>query len=214
VRRLGHLPADFELEVPRGTRVEVAVKLVASPTPQPTVVVEGQRRDFLLYANGFYDRQRVANGTFLDPEFLAARAGVPLHTVLREVTRVRQVCDPSQMRCRTLLDGLGQACEPRVWVDGTLAPAGAFDEIVARQRVRAMEVYRTAPQIPIQFQRLGERCGAILVWTEQAPGWSARYLPRRVLRLEEAPVAAPADSTRGDSGATGGATLAGGASPP
>jgi hypothetical protein len=200
VRRLGFLPADFELDLPAGTRVDLAARLVPSPTPLPTVIIDGERRELLLHANGYYDRARTANGRFLGPEFLDQRRHVQLSVVLRETPRVQVQCERAGARCRALV-GV-RACEARVWVDGTPAPDGALDEVVPRQRVRAVEVYASAPFVPGDFVRPGDTCGAIAIWTELAPSWS-RYLPRRRLRLPPAgqppagqPPAAPDSAVR------------------
>jgi hypothetical protein len=189
VRRLGFLPADFELDLPAGTRVEVSVRLVPSAAALPTLIVDGERRELTLQANGFYERARVATGRFLRPEFLDARRGVPLSTVLREVPRVTMRCELGGVRCRATVGPTSAACEPRVWVDGMPAPDGALDELVPRDRVRGVEVYTSAGFLPGDFLRPGDTCGAIAIWTDVAPTWS-RYLPRQKLRLP------PPDSAR------------------
>lgn len=191
VRRLGYLPGDFVLQMPPGVQVSVEVRMAASPTRLPSVVVDGERRDFLLMANGYYDRARASTGTFLGPEFLEARRGVSLHTLLREVPRVRVVCDPVGLRCDPMFARPGATCAPRLWVDGVVAPAGVVDEIVPRDRVRAVEVYPSAAFVPGDFVRPGDLCGVIAIWTEQAPTWS-RYLPRQVVSV---PVPPPAPGT-------------------
>lgn len=192
VRRLGHLPVEFEVDLPRGARVEVAVTLVPSPTRLPTVVVDGERRDFLLYANGFYERRGRGQGVFLDPGFLEPRSAAPLKTVLREVPRLRQRCDPVGARCQMLIERPGaEACEPTVWLDGAPAPDGAVDEVVPVARVRGVEIYRDPLFAPGSFVTPGARCGAIVVWTDAAPGFSA-FLPRRKLLLPPPADSAPA----------------------
>lgn len=182
VRRVGFLPADFELELPAGKQVDVSVRLARSVAALPTVMVDGERRELGLHANGFYDRARGAAGRFLSPEFLDARRAVTLATVLREVPRMQLRCELGGTRCRAAVGTPGRACEPRLWVDGTPAPDGALDEIVPRDRVRGVEVYTGAGFVPGNFQRPGDTCGAIVIWTEFAPTWS-RLLPRQRLRL-------------------------------
>jgi hypothetical protein len=99
VRRLGFLPGDFVLDLPAGVAVELLVRMAPSPTPLPSIVVEGERRDYLLHANGYYERARAGAGTFLGPEFLEARPNVALRTLLREVPRLNLRCDPTGQRC-------------------------------------------------------------------------------------------------------------------
>ena len=195
VRRLGFLPADFELELQPGTRVELAVKLAPSVAALPTVVVDGERRELLLQANGFYERARFGNGTFLRPEFLEARRGVPLSTVLREVPRVTMRCEGTGGRCRAVVGTPARACEATLWVDGMRAPDGVLDEVVSRDRVRGVEVYASAAFVPGDFVQPGDTCGAIAIWTEVAPTWS-HYLPRQrlsvpALRPDSAPPRIP-----------------------
>jgi hypothetical protein len=190
VRRPGFLPADFELDLPAGTRVEVSVRLAPSVAVLPTVVVDGERRELILQANGFYDRARFGTGHFLRPEFLDARRSVPLSMVLREVPRLQLRCEVGGARCRAAIGTPGRACEPRLWVDGTPALDGALDEIVPRDRVRGVEVYTSAGFLPGDFLRPGDSCGAIAIWTELAPTWS-RWLPRQRLQLPPAAAARP-----------------------
>ena len=72
------------------------------------------------------------------------------------------------------------------------APDGVLDEIVPRNRVRAVEVYRGAGFLPGEFMRPGDLCGAIAIWTEAAPTWS-RYLPRQRLTVPKPDSAPPAE---------------------
>jgi hypothetical protein len=150
------------------------------------------RRDYVLHANGFYERARTGAGTFLGPDFLASRRHVALRTLLREVPRLNLRCDPSGQRCSAGPPGC-----PRVWLDGQPAPDGVFDEVVPRDRLRAVEVYYSAHFVPAPFVRPGDVCGAVAVWTELAPTWS-RYLPRQVVTVPPpAAATAPAGTAVG-----------------
>ncbi|HEX8905419.1 MAG TPA: hypothetical protein VF771_11280, partial [Longimicrobiaceae bacterium] len=59
-----------------------------------------------------------------------------------------------------------RACVAQLYVDGVFRP-GEISEEVQPAEVEAVEIYRTAAEVPPEFRREGSACGAILVWTRR-----------------------------------------------
>jgi outer membrane receptor for ferrienterochelin and colicin len=58
-------------------------------------------------------------------------------------------------------------------VDGVRMTYDAQSDInaaVSPDQVEAIEVYRGASEIPVQYNGSGAMCGAILIWTKQEGG--------------------------------------------
>jgi hypothetical protein len=68
-------------------------------------------------------------------------------------------------------------CAPTVFVDGTIAPAGAGElNAIAPAELEGIEVYSRANTAPAQYRRNTDACAIILVWKRQAP--AAAVLPQ------------------------------------
>ena len=173
-RRLGYEPATRTIAAADSTTLDVV--LVANSQLLRTIVVEGRAYDRELWANGFYQRQKIASGAFFDPDYLAHFGGDGVGSVLHEVPRVQVQRQNGQdyafstnagNRCRmnVFIDGMFQ----RTAMPGPLKPppgssTGGYDalglnELVDFRDIRAIEVYPRATSVPIQFSRMGPPAG-------------------------------------------------------
>ena len=64
------------------------------------------------------------------------------------------------------LTGAGY-CAMGVLLDGVFVNTQgmSLDQLVNTQDIRAIEVYRTGPSVPGEFQRRETDCGAVMIWT-------------------------------------------------
>jgi len=151
-----------------------------------------ERRSVSLASVGFYERQRMGIGRFLDDRRLHRVPGRALSVELRTVPGLRIV--PSSiahaipgghtggvgagietgtfaMSSRGSTSIGGGACMMEVYLDGTLvagprlgaAYSLSMDDIPTTQ-VEAVEVYQDA-EIPAQYRTSSAMCGVILLWT-------------------------------------------------
>jgi hypothetical protein len=174
-RRVGYAPATFELDLPPDGTVHVAIRMGRTATVLGTVVVraEGGEVDVGLLQEGFYDRRRKAHGIFLSPADVQRRETARASALLRDVPNVT-VRNAGAGQVVPLARSLrGGYCQLDVWVDGYYAPmlgTLSFDDVVSLNNLKAIEVYRTARDVPARFQRTDNDCGAVLVWTSAPDG--------------------------------------------
>ncbi|HEX6747896.1 MAG TPA: carboxypeptidase regulatory-like domain-containing protein [Longimicrobium sp.] len=62
-----------------------------------------------------------------------------------------------------------QACAVQLYVDGVFTPtdAGRVGDAVNPADVEAVEIYRTAAELPTEYRRQGSGCGVIVIWTRR-----------------------------------------------
>lgn len=168
-RRLGYEPATRTLT--SGNASSPPIEVVMTPNSQllRTIVVEGQAYDKDLWANGFYHRQKVASGSFFDPDVLMHFGGSGLGSLMHEVPRVD--VERKGNRDYAFSSVAGNRCRMNVYVDGVFQQAampsprfGADDavglgDLVDFRDIRAVEVYPRATSVPTQFSRMGPGAG-------------------------------------------------------
>lgn len=180
VRRLGFVAFDGVLQREDETKpFRVALSQAAQSLAR--IDVTGNREKSPLERTGFYSRMLdVQRGTvvgeFFTPEMLEARETTHLSNVLRasrfvEVLRVGRKY-VLMGRAPTSLGGVG--CAMNVFLDGIRMsegiqdPAVDIDELVNGYNVSAIEVYRSAANVPAALMPLGgggSNCGVVAIWT-------------------------------------------------
>ncbi|MGB3542021.1 carboxypeptidase regulatory-like domain-containing protein [Rubrivirga sp.] len=151
------------------------VEMADSATLLLEVVVEG--RDLStsrLAADGFFQREALGGGTILRPDDIERRNPITVSDILRGGVlgvRVQQ----GRFGEIATSNRRGTACRMDVYLDGTYSPVltEALDAQSA-QGIVAVEVYRGATQVPLQY-RLSNGdpgsgsaagCGVVLLWSE------------------------------------------------
>jgi hypothetical protein len=189
IRRIGYQPATFGLETePDVNGVSIAATLSPALVELRTVVVEGKKLDLDLWQNGFYSRELRGMGVFFSPERLQ-RSGASVSTLMQEVPSVQLRGRPGAMvPVARASDGFSY-CTMDVFLDGSYirwAGEVGIDNLLARDDVRAIEVYNRPGMVPNVLrgpagaQQTGgyaasgnnliggsfKECGAILIWTK------------------------------------------------
>jgi hypothetical protein len=192
----GELPVGVRETVE--VEVRLSASAVAMEPLRVTARAEPPRRRS-LELSGYYDRERQGIGKYLRREDIERQPSQNLAQVLSRVqgaaihyqgtrqyiyfTRNRrpdlnQTVFRSQRRSPGTLSaaaGQGQgdnACLPRVFVDGVRVTYDALNDInavVAPEQIEAMEVFRGASEIPVEYNDNNSMCGVILIWTRKEP---------------------------------------------
>jgi len=153
-------------------------------------------RENLEYA-GFFDRQRGNFGHFMGPDAIQRRQASRVTDLLSAIPGVQLVsigsAGPAQVGLRgsSVTDAI--LCRPRVFVDGLMYARGdsrpvrarafdateqadleqrmdqsfSLDDIGHPSTIAAIEVYRSATQVPVQFGGTSAEtlCGVVVIWT-------------------------------------------------
>ena len=169
VRRVGYLPAVFELDVPPVSVVHVRARLQPAYVTLSAIVVDGRRRPLGLWRAGFYDRAvKQVLGYFYPPDEIVRRNLTSVSTVLSEIPGITiQSDNGGHVIPYGRMTG-DEPCKLNVWVDDMLTAAAddGLDVIVPGYLVRAIEVYPSITAAPGRYARPGNRCGAIVIWTK------------------------------------------------
>lgn len=169
VRKIGFLSEYFPLQTEAGRVATLTVRLrpaSGAPTLARVEVRADARRDSRMV--GFYERMRLGNGVFVEREEILRRNASGVTDVLRGRNGVNVIRDAGNNP--TLfgrnLTGAGY-CAMGVLIDGVFinTTGVGIDQIANVQDVRAIEVYKTGPSVPAEFQRRETDCGAVLIWT-------------------------------------------------
>lgn len=150
-----------------------------------------------LEMNGFFTRQKGNFGHFVGPEAIERRQAARITDLLTTIPGVQLVASgdvgPAQIGLRGSSVTDGALCRPRVYVDGLMYARGdsrrvrarasdateqadielrmdrslSLDDIGHPSTIAAIEVYRSASQVPVQFggTSVETLCGVIVIWT-------------------------------------------------
>ncbi|HKY99164.1 MAG TPA: hypothetical protein VJL35_15015, partial [Gemmatimonadaceae bacterium] len=151
-RRVGFNPISTIVQADGGVVVSLAIKLIANATEIETVVVEGKRLNRTLVENGFYQREKLGSGYFMNPEFLA-RHWVGVSTLIRNIPSVQ--VNRTRRGAEVALGRNGhRLCAMSIFVDGVYFRMGGelgVDEAINRDDLLALEVYPHATDIPTKY---------------------------------------------------------------
>jgi hypothetical protein len=181
VMRIGYKAVSFEVTLAPESTLVLVIHLKSVQTLGP-VTVTGAAEIPRLARTGFYERQRLAFGSFLTPQHIDSLNFVDSPAQLLRGVRGIDVRCISAKRCSVHTLG----AEDCLWlfIDGAYmpptSPTGSgqseIDDILGTGEVAAIEVYERPMFVPSEFQaRLpvkGYRgftmkagCGALVIWT-------------------------------------------------
>lgn len=177
VTRMGYQSFQDTLVVEPYSDLRIVVELSASPVELEPVVVVVPRSPAMA---GFYQRRQLGTGTFLTRDEIEEANPLFLSDLLLSVpgaTFVSRRSGGLEIRMRG-------GCRPSYWINGTRASDTSvseigIDQILSPHDVEAMEVYRGAAAVPVQFGP--EACGAVVIWTRQRPPEPKGSLWKRAL---------------------------------
>jgi hypothetical protein len=148
------------------------------------IVVTAEARTFHLEMEGFYRRRDEGFGVHFTPEALESRPHARISDHFFGLSGVRVIEPAGGARGRAIYfrgtDSFASICWPMVYIDhhlvstGGLANAGAeplaVDDIVHPSTVMAVEVYRSAAEVPSEFHGPNAGCGVVVLWTRRGGG--------------------------------------------
>lgn len=193
---IGYSPRADTVRVVPGRVTTVDVSLSVDPVVLDPIEVAVERREIVLQRRGFYHRQKVGFGKYIDREQIEATMPSEMTDLFSGMAGVELYSDPfnhlekwvvlrtgrhSSIRPREIPEGAAEPedptdiyerCFPRVYVDGIIAHRGGdeparMDTFVDPMTVSGVEVYPTVSGLPPEYQGHGSFCGTILIWTRR-----------------------------------------------
>lgn len=187
-RIVGYLPARVTVLLSAGDTLRVNQVLVPSTVVLDPIEVTGEP-DVGLAGRGFHERMKMGFGAFYTPEELREMEHLKVSDVLRRkgAVEISQAGFNGPMlamnrNSRNMRGFLN--CHMSIYLDGRLHwrggkdipppelernPPPDFRSFVGVHDLVAVEVYRSAAQLPIQFGGTSGQCGAVVLWTRRAP---------------------------------------------
>ena len=116
-----------------------------------------------LVLNGFSRRMQQGLGRFITPAEIESSPAFRTSDLFVGMLGVRVTDD------RVLINTAGRVCSPQVWVDGLPQSVGAdfaLDFVMPLEALAAVELYRRATEVPLQYGGSRAGCGVLLFWTK------------------------------------------------
>lgn len=178
VQAFGYESVETTLTLEAPDTAEVEFVLPRSAQVLGSVRVSAPRVDRRL--REFERRSRTESGVFMNDSIISrySRAG-RVSTLIGSRTQLRVVGAPTGVgteqyvtgaRGSELTVGGARPCYSGVILDGTWVYSGQPNEprfninSVASETIAAMEVYRSTADVPVEFRRIGNYCGLVVMW--------------------------------------------------
>ena len=166
VRQLSYAPKRFtvDLSPTRESRLSAVMDTKAQVLGE--ITVQGKATHNIP---GFDDRAKRGLGYFLDRDEIEKRQSVLTTDLFRTIPGLTVGFDGNNY---VVQSSRGQGCAVQWYLDG--APydnsQNDLDQTIRPDDIEAVEVYKSASEVPVQFQGTNGSCGTILVWTKRTAG--------------------------------------------
>lgn len=169
---LGYATRADSIGVEYGRMSNIRVLLSADPVQLDPIEVSVERRDIVLEQAGFYRREAIGFGQFLDRDDIEMRPPGNMSDLFLGLAGVTLVPGPTGQLHVMLSAGRDRRCFPVVVLDDIVVGGGSglpaeLDVLVMRSAIAGVEVYTRTAGIPIQYGRTGSACGLIMIWTRR-----------------------------------------------
>ncbi|MEE2668966.1 MAG: carboxypeptidase regulatory-like domain-containing protein [Gemmatimonadota bacterium] len=163
---LGHRETTVGVfELGKDGELTVEFRVPAEALTMDGLFVQAERigQEPALALNGFSRRMQEGLGYFMTPR------DIENSDVTRTTDLFFGMLGVSVIGDRVYVRGTLGICSPQIYVDGLPQSMGAgfpLDFIVPFEALAAVEVYRRAAEVPLQYGGTGAGCGVILFWTK------------------------------------------------
>jgi hypothetical protein len=163
----GRQAVDLRPGGPARTELVVAKSVQTLPTLE-VVGKLGNGAD----VSTFLQRAQRGQGHFITEEDIERRGAIQFEDIMRTVPGIQVVPVGQGYRVYSSRGAVNMQgdCSMTYFVDGAYFPFDATSAEpfpVAPIEIMAIEVYAGAAQVPAEFQRLANSCGAIVIWTKR-----------------------------------------------
>lgn len=168
VRQLSYAPRRFTVDLSPVRENRLAAVLDTRATVLGEVKVEGKAH---VNIPGFEDRAKRGFGTFLTRDDIEKQQSILLTDVFRTIPGLTVGFDGSNYVVQSARS-VGSGCQVQWYLDGSPYDNSSndLDQMLRPDDIEAIEVYKSASEVPVQFQGQNASCGTVVVWTKRTAG--------------------------------------------
>jgi hypothetical protein len=168
VRLISYSPKRYTVDLSPHRESKLAAVMDAKAQVLGEVTVQGKPTSNIP---GFDDRAKRGMGTFLNREDIENRQSVLTTDLFRTIPGLTVGFD-GQNYVVTSSRSMGSGCQVQWYLDGSPFDNSSndLDQMIRPDDIEAIEVYKSASEVPVQYQGQNASCGTILVWTKRTAG--------------------------------------------
>ena len=166
VRLLSYAPKRFTVDLSPARESRLAAVLDTRATVLGEVKVEAKAASTIP---GFDDRAKRGLGTFITRDDIEKRQSILLTDLFRTIPGMTVGFDGSNYVVQSSRSS-GTGCRVQWYLDGSPFDNSdnTIDQMLRPDDIEAIEVYKSASEVPVQYQGRDASCGTIVVWTKRA----------------------------------------------
>ena len=170
VRLLSYSPKRYTVDLSPQRESRLAAVMDAKAQVLGEVTVQGKPTSSIP---GFDDRAKRGMGTFLNRQDIENRQSILTTDLFRTIPGLTVGFDGSNYIVQSSRS-LGNGCQVQWYLDGSPFDNSSndLDQMLRPDDIEAIEVYKSASEVPVQYQGRDASCGTILVWTKRTAGRS------------------------------------------
>jgi Carboxypeptidase regulatory-like domain/TonB-dependent Receptor Plug Domain len=168
VRLLSYSPKRYTVDLSPARESRLAAVMDSKAQVLGEITVQGKPTSSIP---GFDDRAKRGLGTFLNRTDIENRQSVLTTDLFRTIPGLTVGFDGSNYVVQSARS-LGSGCQVQWYLDGSPYDNSQndLDQTIRPDDIEAIEVYKSASEVPVQFQGQNASCGTILVWTKRTAG--------------------------------------------
>jgi hypothetical protein len=170
VRLLSYSPKRYTVDLSPARESRLAAVMDAKAQVLGEITVEGKPTSNIP---GFDDRAKRGFGTFLNRQDIENRQSVLTTDLFRTIPGLTVGFDGSNYVVQSARS-MGSGCQVQWYLDGSPFDNSQndLDQMLRPDDIEAIEVYKSASEVPAQYQGQNASCGTILVWSKRTAGRS------------------------------------------
>jgi hypothetical protein len=168
VRLLSYSPKRYTVDLSPQRESRLAAVMDAKAQVLGEITIQGKPTSSIP---GFDDRAKRGMGTFLNRADIENRQSILTTDLFRTIPGLTVGFDGSNYVVQSSRS-LGNGCQVQWYLDGSPFDNSSndLDQMIRPDDIEAIEVYKSASEVPVQFQGQNSSCGTILVWTKRTAG--------------------------------------------
>jgi hypothetical protein len=183
IKKVGYQPVTLIVEIGPADTIPLTLTLkrlapmsAGAAQTLPTVVTRDSAPAYISPGlQSFEERRRSGFGHFMTEAELRKQDNRKLTNVIRELPGATMRCPktgPRKFECfavssRGLKNAIqGGDCEINLYIDGVAVSDNDLEKLSVNE-FAALEFYSGGATIPVQYNRTGASCGAILLWSRE-----------------------------------------------